>query len=63
MSDLKPCPLCGGEATVEYGRDINGNRLYKVVCRNLLKCSITPDTPYLRNEDDDVKAWNRRAET
>ena len=62
MSDLKPCPFCGGEAykKLVYGLDEVSSyydiNTYVVGCR---KCGIYFAIPW--NEDYAVRLWNRRA--
>ena len=58
MAELKPCPFCGGEATLEYGR---GFRKYWVCCNNP-KCRIQPQTDAHEYKGVIVREWNRRAE-
>lgn len=52
ITKLKPCPFCGGEATVEDC----GNNQFFVRC---IKCSINQDKLYTQ-KCDAVRAWNRR---
>lgn len=58
MAELKPCPFCGGEATLtkEYGR-------FFVSCEND-NCSVGVETTLWVSGtmDGAIKAWNRRAE-
>ena len=55
MSDLKPCPFCGGEAVMCGYQD---EMLYYVKCRDCGACS---DGAQLSAETA-AAAWNRRAE-
>jgi Lar family restriction alleviation protein len=52
MSELKPCPFCGGTPRSFWGSDVN-----YVQC---LACSA--DGPVADTEDEAIAAWNRRAE-
>lgn len=52
MAELRECPFCGSEATI----DDCGDRRYFVKCT---KCSINQDHLYATKRDA-VKAWNRR---
>ncbi len=64
MINLKKCPFCGGEATLEYTND-NKHRPY-VVCKfgtqKEPKCpaSIAYHWHY-HTEEEAITAWNRRA--
>ena len=56
MTDLKPCPFCGGKAMSQrwyYGEDILGH----IVSCEKCKIMITEDS-----EKEAVETWNRRAE-
>ena len=54
MSELKPCPFCGGEALIDiYGAE----GTYKVICDD---CGSTGGTRY--EEAEAIKAWNSRAD-
>lgn len=68
MSDLKPCPFCGGEAFVNEDPTNNGGkphisgnvglgRLWSVECD---ECGA--DGGYWQGSDIAIKAWNTRAE-
>jgi Lar family restriction alleviation protein len=52
MSELKPCPFCGGEATIQPEGDY-----HEIHCDG---CGIELDR---RTYDEAVTAWNARAET
>lgn len=56
MSDLKPCPFCGGEADFAVKDWDNSADEYKVVC---LQCG-TQQADYSFNKDFVIEAWNRR---
>lgn len=62
VSELKPCPFCGGRAVVEHS--YRWGRSYRVRCRNKRgQCPVCPKTPYdYMTEELAVDAWNRRAE-
>ena len=55
MSDLKPCPFCGGRAEKEGHDDLP---LGRVKCRN---CQI--HTMWYANIDDAASVWNTRADS
>ena len=54
MADLKPCPFCGGEATVK--KDNFGN--VRVGCT---KCPCDIGRSWFTTKREAVRAWNRRA--
>ena len=59
MSWLKPCPICGTEAT--FNRDV-GNLRAVVACTNLkCRCKVERmgvNTTQKRVDRDAIKAWN-----
>ena len=61
MSELKPCPFCGGKAElhkVEFSNELQVNLMvYTVAC-----CMCNATTSYYVYADHAVDAWNRRAE-
>lgn len=61
MREVKPCPFCGGEATIRYlEEDIcDGNEPYGF-CVECRACLVA--TPYRDNAEDAVAFWNRRPE-
>ena len=58
MAELKPCPFCGGKATIEFGNGINK---YWICCNNE-KCRIQPLTDAHINKGVVVREWNRRVD-
>lgn len=60
MSELKPCPFCGGEVEIEIHEDIARRIKYGVECRNA-DCDVQPLTAWYADKDECVEAWNRRA--
>lgn len=56
--ELKPCPLCGGKATVSSYSD---ETLFGVYCTSCT-CRIAGLHPYY-NIDSAIKAWNTRTNT
>ena len=51
MSELKPCPFCGGEVKI-----IPEGDYHEIICVN---CQLSM---WWNTADELVKAWNRRAE-
>ena len=78
MTELKPCPFCGGKADVKHGT-IYMDETYRVEC-SLCLCmtkrvfvnnpsllpngKLNPDTRYsaLQAIEKAVELWNRRAD-
>lgn len=54
---LKPCPFCGGEATVS--QDVNYDWWY-VECSND-NCAVDVATKICETKDEAISIWNRRA--
>ena len=54
MSELKPCPFCGGEAHTYH------NNLWHVGCENALNGCVTMSA--FVTEAEAIDAWNARAE-
>ena len=58
MSELLPCPFCGGEAELVPGL-LGG---YQVYCSNDFdKCGVIPMTLAFVTEAEAIEIWNRRA--
>lgn len=53
---LKPCPFCGGEATVSESQDGE----WIAGCRDEAGCNACPST-LAPTRDAAIAAWNRRA--
>lgn len=56
MSELKPCPFCGGAATLRRGP--YGDVFY-VICNNE-NCYATASTRIMTTEKDAIEIWNYR---
>lgn len=68
MSELKPCPFCGGDADLDWcaATDIGGSLVQTgyVYCTNA-KCDATIDITSIDDEFSDcdlINKWNTRAE-
>ena len=64
MEKLKPCPFCGGKATV-MSWEFTDEMGYNVVCNSNEKCPYfpmfdPPDYPMFDTKKDAIKAWNTR---
>lgn len=57
MSELKPCPFCGGEAEMLTAESMHGGNLYGVMCDYCAGRADVYDT-----EAEAIAAWNSRAE-
>ena len=60
MSELKPCPFCGGEAK-SYVRDYGDTHYWRVSCSSD-RCGVNPVTNVYHTESGAIEAWNIRAE-
>ena len=61
MTELKPCPFCGGEAEVrDHGRITKRQRLpfFRVKCK---ECGVSR-TKYSTTISAAIELWNERAE-
>ena len=59
MSDLKPCPFCGGEAEAIKAHHIFENP-YVVICSNE-KCRASLGM-FSKTKEEAIEAWNRRVD-
>lgn len=57
MTELKPCPFCGGEAEVLTAESMNGGYLFGIMCND---CRSRGDV--YNTEAEATEAWNTRAE-
>ena len=61
MSELKPCPFCGGNAELSLGR-FDGKDTSYVMC---VKCGAQGEfffvSPKYASAERAIRAWNRRA--
>jgi hypothetical protein len=58
MSELKPCPFCGGEA-----KETQTGKNYVIVRCMSLHCGVRPSAVCYKDKDDsayDFWAWNLR---
>lgn len=66
MRDMKPCPFCGGEASIHESNRYPslGGRItgYTVVCTNTHCINYMIDDWYKRSKKKAIKRWNTRAE-
>lgn len=59
MSELKPCPFCGGAAMVIANQYRYGQTSYCVKCTDI-HCQVTPVTYEHCELKDAIESWNRR---
>jgi len=58
MSELKPCPFCGGKAYFyNYDKGYEENNYFMIWCDNC-ECA---ETPQFKTEQEAIFAWNKRA--
>lgn len=55
MSDLKPCPFCGGEAETLTAESMHGGYLFGIMCNDCRSRGDVYDT-----EAEAIAAWNTR---
>lgn len=62
MSELKPCPFCGGNAKMFSAKaNAAGTRfVYWVECNGSM-CKCSPKTENYYTKEEAAKAWNKRA--
>ena len=59
MDELKPCPFCGGRAKIyrQFKNDVEIGS--KVIC---IDCLATMYSAEANSAEENIEAWNRRAE-
>lgn len=57
MSELLPCPFCGGEAEMLTAESMNGGYLFGIMCNDCRSRGDVYDT-----EAEAIAAWNSRAD-
>lgn len=57
---LKPCPFCGGAATLYTVEQPDGRDTFAVDC-NRDECGVNPSTCLYETEAEAVTVWNRRS--
>lgn len=58
--ELKPCPFCGEEATLQRYFDPHEDIAFYVACSGE-SCEVSPMTNDFRTEQEAIEAWNHRA--
>ena len=61
MSELKPCPFCGGEAKLRDAICGVNITAYVVHCGNW-DCKVRPTTGYRRVKKEAIEAWEGRVD-
>lgn len=56
MTELKPCPFCGGEAEILTAESMHGGYLFGIMCNDCCSRGDVYD-----NEAEAIAAWNTRA--
>ena len=59
MTELKPCPFCGGENIFVDGYEHDAGIRWRVLC---LDCMATVDDGTIQQKYRAIEAWNRRVE-
>lgn len=67
MTELKPCPFCGGKAKLFSAKaNVGGSRfVYWVECNLegvITRCACIPKTWKCDTAEEAIEIWNRRAE-
>lgn len=60
MTELKPCPFCGGEARMHASHH-GDTHYYQVECGNEYDCGAWPAVRVCHTEAEAIAAWNARA--
>lgn len=58
--DLKPCPFCGGKASIFAFEQPDGSITYEVDCEND-GCEVSACTMMHDTREQAAAVWNRRA--
>ena len=58
LTNLKPCPFCGGDAKLKTIID-SDHYIYYVKCSNT-RCKVRAYTLVYRKKHEAIQAWNRR---
>lgn len=61
MAELKPCPFCGGEASIYHRTYKTGTEYMQVTCASCgaMSMDIPASVEYCAKETA-IEAWNRR---
>ena len=63
-TELKPCPFCGGKATLIKSKTIfTFADSFCVSCDEDNDCYVRTRTPFRLSKDEAISIWNRRGAT
>lgn len=62
MSELKPCPFCGGEAELVYSEPGHEDRIWCIVRCKDWNCPGEHLNEWYATDDDAIGKWNTRYE-
>lgn len=62
MTELKPCPFCGGEAHIAENVGYRGDIAYTVNCNAVYGCIASDSGLWYSSREAAVEAWNTRAD-
>ena len=61
MTELKPCPFCGGTNTKMYSQKDSSLHGFIHLCDGFDDCMVKVESRLFSTEEEAIEAWNRRA--